>query len=189
MSEILDFLSKRRSVTAKRMSEGNVLKEHLQLILNAGLRVPDHGGVKPWKISVIKGQSRKIFDEQVILKEFLKDNNNASQELIKMESSRFQRAHTVIAILSTPDLDHKIPEWEQVLSAGAVCTTILYAAQALGYAAQWVTEWYAYNKNIIKELGGDPEKDKIAGFIYIGSKNKDPKERTRPNKDDYVSYY
>ncbi|MFP6779368.1 MAG: nitroreductase, partial [Alphaproteobacteria bacterium] len=64
-----------------------------------------------------------------------------------------------------------------------------YAAQALGYAAQWVTEWYAYNKNIIKELGGDPVKDKIAGFIYIGSKNKDPKERTRPNKDDYVSYY
>ena len=47
------------------------------------------------------------------------------------------------------DLDHKIPEWEQVLSAGAVCTTILYAAQALGYATQWVTEWYAYNKNII----------------------------------------
>ena len=51
------------------------------------------------------------------------------------------------------------------------------------------TEWYAYNKNIIKELGGDPVKDKIAGFIYIGSKNKDPKERTRPNKDDYVSYF
>ena len=75
MSEILDFLSERRSVTAKRMSKGNVLKEHLQLILNAGLRVPDHGGVKPWKISVIKGQSRKIFDEKIILNEFLKDNN------------------------------------------------------------------------------------------------------------------
>jgi len=189
MSDILDFLSTRRSVTAKRMKEGNVLDEHLQLILNVALRVPDHGGVKPWKICVIKGESRKIFDKKIILNEFLKNNNNASEELIKMESSRFQRAHTVISILSTPELDHKIPEWEQVLSAGAVCTTILYAAQSFGYAAQWVTEWYAYNANIIKELGGDPVKDKFAGFIYIGSKDNEPKERNRPNKDDYISYY
>jgi nitroreductase len=189
MSDILNFLSKRRSVTAKRMSEGTVLDDHLQLILNAGLRVPDHGGVKPWKICVIKGESRKIFDEKIILKEFKKNNKNASEELIKMESSRFQRAHTIIAILSTPELDHKVPEWEQVLSAGAVCTTILYAAQSFDYAAQWVTEWYAYNKKIIKELGGNPIKDKIAGFIYIGSKNKEPKERIRPNKDMHITYY
>ena len=140
------------------------------------------------KISVIKGQRRKIFDEKIILNEFLKDNNNASEELIKMESSRFQRAHTVIAILSTPELDHKIPEWEQVLSAGAVCTTILYAAQALGYAAQWVTEWYAYNKNIIEELGGDPMKDKIAGFIYIGHKKEEPVERKRPDPNNIITF-
>ena len=189
MSDILDFLSTRRSVTAKRMKKGNVLDEHLELILNVGLRVPDHGGVKPWKICVFKDESRKKFDEKIILNEFLKSNNNVSEKLIKMESSRFQRAHTVIAILSTPELDNKIPEWEQVLSAGAVCTTILYAAQSLGYAAQWVTEWYAYNKNIIKELGGNPVKDKFAGFIYIGSKDNEPKERNRPKKDDYISYY
>ena len=189
MTNILNFLSKRRSVTAKRMDEGFVSDEHLQQILNVGLRVPDHGAVKPWKICVIKGERRKIFDEQIILKEFKKNCDNKTPELIKMESTRFQRAHTVIAILSTPELKHKIPEWEQILSAGAVCTTILYAAQSLGYAAQWVTEWYAYNKNVIIELGGNPTKDNIAGFIYIGSKNKDPKERTRPIKDDYVTYY
>jgi len=74
------------------------------------------------------------------------------------------------------------------LSAGAVCTNLLYAAQGLGYAAQWLTEWYAYNKKLIKALGGNPNKDKVAGFIYIGKKITQPKERTRPNINEVVDY-
>ena len=91
-------------------------------------------------------------------------------DMIKMESSRLQRADTVIAIISNTVEHSKIPEWEQILSCGAVCTTILYAAQSLGYAAQWVTEWYAYNEKMLTTLGGIVGKDKIAGFIYIGNK-------------------
>ena len=189
MSKTLDFLSKRRSVTAKMMSPGHVKNEDLSLILNTGLRVPDHGGLKPWKIIVFKGDSRKKFDEEIILKEFKTNNTNLTPNMIKIESSRLQRADTVIAIISNTVEHSKIPEWEQILSCGAVCTTILYAAQSLGYAAQWVTEWYAYNTNIISELGGNPVKDKIAGFIYIGEKGREPKERARPNFEEYISYY
>lgn len=189
MSKTLDFLSKRRSVTAKMMKPGHVKNEDLNLILNTGLRVPDHGGLKPWKIIVFKGESRKKFDEEVILREFKANNANLTPDMIKMESSRLQRADTVIAIISNTVEHSKIPEWEQILSCGAVCTTILYAAQSLGYAAQWVTEWYAYNTNIISELGGNPLKDKVAGYIYIGEKNKNPKERIRPNFDEYINYY
>ena len=189
MFEIVNFLSKRRSVTAKMMSEGNLSQEHLDLILNAGLRVPDHGAVKPWKICVIRGKGRKKFDEKVILTEYMKNNSDASSEILKMESTRFQRANTIIAVISSPIPNHKIPQWEQILSAGAVCTTILYSAQSLGYAAQWITEWYAYNANVIKKLGGNPINDKIAGFVYIGEKYREPKERSRPNINEYVNYY
>ena len=94
-----------------------------------------------------------------------------------------------IAVISSP-VNHKtIPKWEMQLSAGAVCTTLLYAAQSLGYAAQWLTEWYAYNKKMIKTIGGDPDKEQIAGFIYIGEKVNAPIERIRPNFETVVSYF
>ena len=184
----LDFLKTRRSVTAKKMARGNVTEDHLKQILEAGIRVPDHGALKPWKLRVIRGATQKQLDEEVIFAEFIKANPDASAETQSIEKNRFQRADTVIAVISSP-LEHKsITEWEMHLSAGAVCTTLLYAAQSLDYAAQWLTEWYAYNDNVLRELGGVPGKDQIAGFIYIGEKTSTPIERTRPDFDSVVSY-
>ncbi len=184
----LDFLKTRRSVTAKKMARGNVTEDHLRQILEAGIRVPDHGALKPWKLKVIKGTTQKQLDEEVIFAEFIKANPDASAETQSIEKNRFQRADTVIAVISSP-VEHKsITEWEMHLSAGAVCTTLLYAAQSLDYAAQWLTEWYAYNDNLLRELGGVPGKDRIAGFIYIGEKTSTPIERTRPDFDSVVSY-
>ena len=186
--KVIDFLKQRRSTVAKKMQVGRVLKKDLNTILEIGTRVPDHGSLKPWSIKVIQGINRKYFDEEIILKEFKRENKEASIKAISIESIRFQRAHTVLAVFSTPVIHKKIPEWEQNLSAGAVCINLLYAAQGLGYAAQWLTEWYAYNKKLIKALGGNPNKDKVAGFIYIGKKIVQPKERTRPNLNEVVSY-
>lgn len=184
----LDFLKTRRSVTAKKMARGNVTEDHLRQILEAGIRVPDHGALKPWKLRVIRGATQKQLDEEVIFAEFIKANPDASAETQSIEKNRFQRADTVIAVISSP-VEHKsITEWEMHLSAGAVCTTLLYAAQSLDYAAQWLTEWYAYNNNVLRELGGVPGKDQIAGFIYIGEKTSTPIERTRPEVDSVVSY-
>jgi len=184
----LDFLKTRRSVTAKKMARGNVTEDHLRQILEAGIRVPDHGALKPWKLKVIRGATQKQLDEEVIFAEFIKANPHASAEIQSIEKNRFQRADTVIAVISSP-VEHKsITEWEMHLSAGAVCTTLLYAAQSLDYAAQWLTEWYAYNDNVLRELGGVPGKDQIAGFIYIGEKTSTPIERARPDFDSVVSY-
>jgi nitroreductase len=184
----LDFLKTRRSVTAKKMARGNVTEDHLRQILEAGIRVPDHGALKPWKLKVIRGATQKQLDEEVIFAEFIKANPDARAETRSIEKNRFQRADTVIAVISSP-VEHKsITEWEMHLSAGAVCTTLLYAAQSLDYAAQWLTEWYAYNDNVLRELGGVPGKDQIAGFIYIGEKTSTPIERTRPDFDSVVSY-
>ncbi len=170
------------------MSNEDIPLEHLDLILKAGIRVPDHGALSPWKIKVIKGNSLKFIDENIIVKEFLEQNPKADEASIERESKRLQRASVVIAVISTPVENSKIPEWEMRLSSGAVCMNLLSCAQSLNYAAQWLTEWYAYNDNLLKYLGGDIKKDKISGFIYLGHKKEEPIERKRPNPSNIISF-
>ena len=183
-----EFYSKRRSVLAKKMSQEKIPDEHLEMILTAGIRVPDHGALNPWKLKVIKGDSLKKIDNEIILKEFILENPSADETIIKRESKRLQRASVVIAVLSTPVEHFKIPEWEMRLSSGAVCMNLLSCAQSLGYAAQWLTEWYAYNKKMLEYLGGRPKIDKISGFIYLGHKLEEPVERRRPDPEKVISY-
>ncbi len=170
------------------MSNLDIPEHDLDIILKAGIRVPDHGALNPWKLKVIKGKSLKTIDEEIILKEFLKQNPQADKSSREKESSRLQRASVVICVISTPVEHSKIPEWEMILSSGAVCMNILSCAQSLNYAAQWLTEWYAYNNYLLKYLGGDMKKDKIAGFIYIGHKKEEPIERKRPKPDDIITF-
>src|SRR5262249_50084187 len=73
----------------------------------------------------------------------------------------------------------KIPEWEQVLSAGAAAMSLVLAAHALGYGANWITEWYAYDRAVLEELGLKAN-EKIAGFIHIGRPAHAPEDRPRP---------
>ena len=183
-----NFFSKRRSVLARKMSPESIPDEDLDKILGAGIRVPDHGALNPWKICVIKGDKLKLIDESIILSEFKKENPNATEIQLETESKRFQRASVILAVLSTP-LEHpKIPKWEMTLSSGAVCMNLLSCAQSLGYAAQWLTEWYAYNNKMLKYLGGRVEIDKISGFIYLGHKIEEPNERRRPEKNKVINY-
>ena len=188
-NSFIDFLANRRSVTAKKMARGNINEDHLKQILSVGIRVPDHGALKPWRLVVITGKKRKLIDEEVIFPEFIQANPHASAESQSIEKTRLQRADVVIAVISSPVHHKSIPKWEMQLSAGAVCTTLLYAAQSLGYAAQWLTEWYSYNQKMLATLGVELGREQIAGFIYIGEKVTSPMERTRPNFETVVSYF
>ena len=188
MPDVISFLSTRRSVTAKTMAVGEVNPAHLDAILTAGIRVPDHGALKPWKLVVIAGRAREKLDREVIHANFIAANPDAKPEVEAVEKARLQRADTVIAVISSPVEHPSIVPWEMHLSAGAVCTTLLYAAQSFGYAAQWLTEWYAYDDDMLAALGGEPGHDQIAGFIYIGEKIKAPMERTRPDPDKVITY-
>ena len=183
-----NFFSQRRSVLARKMSPESIPDEDLDKILAAGIRVPDHGALNPWKICVIKGDKLKLIDESIILDEFKKENPNATEIQIETESKRFQRASVILAVLSTP-LEHpKIPKWEMQLSSGAVCMNMLSCAQSLGYAGQWLTEWYAYNHRMLEFLGGNIDRDRISGFIYLGHKIEEPNERRRPDPEKIISY-
>jgi len=187
-NSVIPFLLTRRSVVAKKMLPEAPDEQDLQNIIDCGLRVPDHSGVQPWKIVVIEGDARKQFDEQVILKTALsKTKEPLSDVQTALESTRMQRSGVVITVLCTQVVPHKIPVWEQQLSAGAVCTHLLIAAQSLDYAAQWLTEWPAYDPDVIIALGGNPNTDRIAGFIHIGKKQQQPDERRRPDPDEKVS--
>ena len=188
MSEISNFFSKRRSVMARKMSSEPIDKNDLNEIIEAGLRVPDHGALSPWKLVILQGDALINCDNDIILSEFIRLNPNTDKNFQEKESKRLQRAGAVIAVLSTP-LEHpSIPQWEMQLSSGAVCMNLLACAQSLGYAAQWLTEWYAYNDKMLGFLGGTVKKDKISGFIYIGHKVEDPVERKRPDPFEVVTF-
>ena len=188
MKNIIKFLQTRRSITAKNMICNQVNEDDLDDILSCGIRVPDHGALNPWELIVIKGDAKLRIGNDILAKEYHLNNPEASVDDINFERSRLCRASVVIAVLFKPVSHPKIPFWEMQLSSGAVCSNLLVAAQSLGYAAQWLTEWYAYNNSMIKELGGNPDTDKIAGFIYIGDKDKTPIERRRPNKEKVIRY-
>ena len=188
MKNIIKFLQTRRSITAKNMICNQVNEDDLDDILSCGVRVPDHGALNPWELIVIKGDAKLRIGNDILAKEYHLNNPKASVDDINFERSRLCRASVVIAVLFKPVSHHKIPFWEMQLSSGAVCSNLLIAAQSLGYAAQWLTEWYAYNNSMIKELGGNPDTDKIAGFIYIGDKDKTPIERRRPSKEKVIRY-
>jgi len=192
-SEVIKFLQSRRSVVAKKMLPTAPTEDQLSNIIRCGLRVPDHSNVQPWRIIVLKDDARRRFAEKIVLPA-AEANAEKKQEALtdtlrEMELSRLLRGGLVIAVLSKPVIPHKVPVWEQQLSAGAVCSHLLMAAQSLNFAAQWITEWLAYEPTIIEALGGNPEHDLIAGFIHIGGKTEAPGERSRPLESEIVSYW
>ena len=180
----IDLLLSRRSVVANLMEGPGPSAEDLRQILEAGMRVPDHGRLVPWRFLLIRGDARQALG-QVIGEAFRRDNPDAEEKRVELERKRFVRAPVVVAVVSKVDRGAKIPEWEQVLSAGAACQNLLVAALSLGYAAQWLTEWYAYEPLLLKALELR-DGDRIAGFLYIGDAAP-LGDRARPEFDDVVS--
>ncbi|MGB1157272.1 MAG: nitroreductase family protein [Alphaproteobacteria bacterium] len=184
----LSFLQTRRSVKAADMPAGRPDADTLEQIIAAGLRVPDHGKLAPWRIVVIEGDARRAFGDTVLRPAFAANQRaDAPESTLELEAARFERAGVVLAVLSIPTVPHKIPLWEQHLSAGAVCQNIVVAAQSEGYATQWLTEWTAFDPDVKAALGATEPDDQVAGFIYIGGKLTNTDDRPRPEYNAVVS--
>ena len=186
---ITDFLQTRRSTIISKLDNAPLPDSDIETILKCGARVPDHAVLGPWKIMVIKDDARAYLGKEILRPEFAAANPDATPEGLDFEENRLLRAGTIFAVLSTPKEHPKIPVWEMRMTAGAVAMNITAAAQALGYGAQWVTEWYSYNVKMLVALGGRPGTDKIAGFIYVGTKLEAPKERRRPERENVIGFY
>ena len=184
--DTIDLLLKRRSVVAANITEPGPDAAALETILRAATRVPDHGKLAPWRIQVLHKDGQKRLGD-LFADLFAKEIPEANDKQIEFERQRPQRAPVLLVVTSKVIKPHKIPELEQLLSGGAVCTNMLIAANALGFCAQWLTEWPAYRPEITRALGHDPESDQIIGFVYIGTPAEPPTERLRPALEDVVS--
>ena len=184
--KLLDYLAVRRSVPAFQMCEPGPDRQEIESILSLAVRVPDHGKLAPWRFVVYRGAERARIGE-ALLAMALEINPDLSAEMIEVERSRFTRAPVVIAVISTAAPHFKIPEWEQVLSAGALCLNLLMAANAYGYVSNWLSEWFAFNEQAHPLLGIKPG-EKVAGFIHIGSTDFPIVERPRPALSDVVTW-
>lgn len=184
--ELLEYLLKRRSLKVSEFADGGPSDEQLQTILRAASRVPDHGKTCPFYFLVFQGDARNEAGE-MIANIFKKNNPDAEARDIEKEQQRFSRSHTVIGVIYRAR-QAKHPLWEQIMSAGAACQNLVLAANASGFAAQWLSEWYAYDEETRKGFGLDG-RDVVAGFIHIGKPAAEPEERDRPDLDEIVTHW
>jgi len=185
MNATLELLLTRRSVKAIDMSEPGPDAAALDTIIRCGIRVPDHGKLGPWRILRFVGDRRRAFGE-VLAAAWQGTHPDDPPERVERERGKLERAPVVLAVVSSVTPDHKIPQWEQQLSAGAVCQNLLLASHGMGFHAQWLTEWFSYDVAVSEALGLSRH-ERIAGWIYIGSAATAPAERPRPALEDVVS--
>ena len=178
--EVAAFLARRRSASALTLVEPAPDRATLDALLALAARVPDHGKLSPWRFIVLQGQDKAAFAEKLEALAQSRGDARAAAKLGKLKAPPLG-----VAVVSSPKAG-EIPEWEQLLSAGAVCTTLLYAAQALGYGANWITDWYAYDAEACAILGLGPN-ERVAGYIFLGTAKEAPLERERPALAPLVS--
>jgi nitroreductase len=187
MTSTIDLLSVRRSVGPNFLTVPGPSQAQLDTLLRIASRVPDHGKLAPWRFIVFEGEARDKAGE-VIAALFAKDNPDAPESRIAAERSRLSRAPLVIGVVSRAAAHPKIPDWEQVLSAGAVCMNLVTAASAQGFSASWLTEWYAYDRRVLAAFGLSPQ-ERMAGFVHIGTAASPSPDRPRPALEEIVTRF
>jgi nitroreductase len=187
MPDALELLKTRRSVKPMEMIGAPPSDAEIDTLLTIASRVPDHGKLTPWRFIVFTGDAR-VSAGDVIAEAFKANRADATPEQIEFERQRLARAPLVIAVVSRAAPHVKIPEWEQQLSAGASAMNLVNAAHAMGYAASWITEWYAYDRRVLEALGLSAN-ERVAGFVHIGTPVNPPEDRDRPKLETIVTRY
>jgi nitroreductase len=184
--EPLDFLHQRRSVPSRQLGEPGPNPAQLEQLLHAAIRVPDHGKLVPWRLLSIRGEARARLGHSIVEIHARKQPDVAPAVLDK-DRERFNFAPLILAVIARIEADHpKIPAQEQLLSAGCVAYNLLLGAQALGFGAQWLTGWAAYDDEVAHLLGLGAN-ERVVGFVHIGSAKEAAPERTRPALADVHS--
>jgi nitroreductase len=187
MPEALDLLKTRRSIKPMDLAGPGPSAAELETLLTVASRVPDHGKLTPWRFVVFEGDAR-LAAGALIASTFKADHQEATAEQVEFERRRLARAPLVVAVVSRAAPHVKIPEWEQVLSAGAAAMNLVHAAHAMGFAASWITEWYAYDRRVLDALGLAPH-ERIAGFVHIGRPARGSEDRDRPPLAAIVKHF
>jgi len=181
--DFADRLARRRSAPAQSLTGPGPSRAEIERILLLGARTPDHGKLFPWRFVVMGPQSRTDLAEALLpLADRQPGADKARKVLMKLTA-----APVTILVISALVESQKVPAWEQQLSAGAVCMNIEHAANALGYSASWITDWYSYDAEATA-LYGVKDGEQVAGFIHLGTLAEAPLERPRPDVSAITEY-
>ena len=186
-AEARNTIALRRSTSKRGLIAPGPSQEQLDDLLTVAARVPDHRRLAPWRFLVFSGDARGAFNQRAV-KIQKQEDPDATETMLADTAGYFTRAPVVIAVISSPDVTHKTPVWEQELSAGALCFNLLLTANASGWAGCWLTEWIAFSPGIITLLGLT-EHERIAGYLYLGTAKESPQERMRPDIASKIAHW
>lgn len=178
---VLEFLALRRSASAGLLCEPAPDAGQLRDLLRIAARAPDHGKLAPWRFVILEGAAKAAFVER------LEAIAAARPDADKLTAALFKiRIPPLTVAVVSRIVEGKIPRWEQELSAGAVCMNLVTAAQAMGFGANWITDWYAYDAEVGTLLGLAPG-ERVSGYVHLGTPSEPPQERVRPDVDAITS--
>jgi nitroreductase len=182
----LSLLRTRRSGKPRDLTEPGPSREQLLEMVGIAGRTPDHGKLFPWRFVIVPPEERAML--AVALQKILaKEKEDCGPRDLEAAEQFAMQAPALVVVWSAPVVPHKIPAWEQELSAGAACMNLLHAAHAMGFAGGWLTGWAAYSDAVRDLFGAAPQK--IAGFVFIGTPSRELEERPRPLLSDIVHFY
>ena len=180
-AETLALLAHRRSSSAQTLAAPGPDAQQLADLIRLAARAPDHGKLNPWRFVVLEGPAKADYAQRIQTLAARQPNPGKAQAVL----AKLSNPPTTVAVIFSSKGEAK-PVWEQELSAGAVCTLMLVAAEAMGFGANWITDWYGYDAEALAILGlGAGEK--LAGFIHLGTATEAPLERVRPDLSALVS--
>ncbi len=182
---VMDFLLTRRSRPAKTLRAPAPTRAQLQPILTAAARTPDHGKLEPWRFVILEKAALMRLSQ---LARERGEDLGLDDAVIAKGVAQFADGQVAIAVISAPKHSEKVPQIEQVLSAGAVCLAALNAALASGWGANWLTGWASHDREFMSRgLGLEPH-ESIAGLIFLGTETHAPPERPRPDPARIVTW-
>ncbi|HHS89607.1 MAG TPA: nitroreductase [Rhodobacteraceae bacterium] len=181
----LNFLLNRRSRPAKTLRPPVPTREQLLPILTAAARTPDHGKLEPWRFLVLEKQA---LDRLAKLAEARGRELGLDEQTIEKGVSQYSNGELAIAVIATPARSEKVPEIEQIFSAGAACLACLNAALASGWGANWLTGWASHDRDFVEEGLGLKTFETVAGLIFLGTEAHTPPERPRPDLEQIVTW-
>jgi nitroreductase len=173
-----DFLARRQSQPAKLFAGSVPTRAELEPILTAALRVPDHGKLEPWRLIML---TRPDMVRLADMAEARARALGGDAEKIDKGRGQFDRGGVAVVVISSPQDVPKIPQAEQVLSAGALCLGLVNAATAAGWGANWLTGWVSHDAAFVADAFGCTDAETVAGIVHIGTPGSPAPERPRPD--------
>lgn len=174
-SAALDFLLTRRSRPARTLTGPAPDRAALETILTAAARTPDHGKLEPWRFVVLEAPALRRISEEMLEQGLARGKK---ENLARAAAAIYANSPLAVVVIECPNTESVIPLIEQTYSAGAVCLSLLNAALAAGWGANWLSGWASHD---IPHLFGAKDGERIAGIIHIGTESSDPPERPRPD--------